>query len=319
MKPFLFITSLFLLALVHHLPAVVVAGAKGGSDNSNNTTRAQLEQLPGVSNGFFFDNVVRYRGGNAVYIGYRDTGSGKIGYALSGIHLGQAATPTISIQNITYDIDDIIAVNGSDLALIVFSHSNNTMPNLFPIELSSTALSNNTEVIMIGEGRSRVQSATTDENTSDAVFVNDGAGYTTVSTREKRWGTNTTSNFESDPQNPTQIFNIGGPTIVGRTVFDEPSPGEWLTTNQAQAVTNDSGGGIFGYNGSLIGIMVAVQASTPSQAAFGNTTLFADIASYKSAIDDETGGALIPEPRSYGALAGMLFLVAAFARRRKHR
>ncbi len=301
--------------------AVIVAGARGGGDNTNNTTRAELESLAGVDDGHFFDNVFMLGEGNAVYLGFKNTDNGPVGYALSGIHLGNQSTLTIQSQ--TYNTQSRVAIDGSDLALYSFTHSSNIMPTLQPLQLASNAITNNTPVIMIGEGRNRVQDATTDADTSDAVSVTDGTGYTTTSTRLKRWGTNETSNFSGPggrPGQPTNTFNIGGrDTVTFRTVFDEPSDGEWLTTNQAQAVTNDSGGGIFAPDGTLLGIMVAIEGPNANQARFGNTTLIADIATYRSFIDDETGGVLIPEPGAL-ALAGIALgsagLMAVLRKRR---
>jgi len=293
--------------------AVIVAGANGGANNSNNTTRAQLEALPTVSDGFYFDNVFTYRNGNAVYIGYDPVN--QFAYALTAMHLGTQAT--LTIQSITYNIQDRISIGGSDLALLRLTQAGNIMPSLQAVTLASTALVNNTAVVMIGNGRSRVQGAATDANTSDAVAVTDGTGYTTSTTRQKRWGTNTTSNF-GPPSSPTETFNILGlPTVTGRTVFNQPGSGEWLTSNQAQAVTNDSGGGVFSHNGILLGIMVAVQAPDATQARFGNTTLFANIATYQSAIESETGLALIPEPTS--ALLFLMSLPLLMQRRIKPR
>ncbi len=291
------------LVMFSHLAhAVVVAGANGGADNSFNTTRQQLEALPTVSDGFFLDNVVQYGPGNAVYLGYDPNNGNPIAWALTGMHLGNQGT--VTIQSISYLITQRIPIDGSDLALLRLSQDDNLMPTLRPLTLSSTPLTNNTDVIMIGHGRSRVQNATTDANTSDAVSVTDGTGYTTSSTRQLRWGTNSSSNFTAPgTPGPTRSSDIGGrETIVGRTVFDQPSPGEWLTTTQAQGVGNDSGGGVFGHDGTILGIMVAVEAPNANQARFGNSTLFADIASYKDLIDDQIGVMLIPEPSTVSLL-----------------
>lgn len=322
---------LFLLICIGFAPrasGMIVAGANGGADNTHNTTRQQLEALPGVSDGHFFENVFRMGGGNAVYIGFRNTAGGPVGYALSGMHIGGQSS--LNIQSVSYSVENRVAIDESDLALFSFTHPDNTMPTLQPIQLANDPMGNNTPVIMIGEGRNRVQNATTDANTSDAVAVNDGTGYTTTSTRLKRWGTNETSNFTDGTSSfPLGIASLDAPddpnissrdTIVFRTVFNEPSDGEWLTTSQAQGVRGDSGGGVFAFDGSLLGIMVAIQGPTNTEARFGNTTLMADIATYRDDIDSITGGILIPEPGAL-VLAGIALTACGLGlgTRRRHK
>ncbi|MCC5839889.1 MAG: hypothetical protein JJT96_07185 [Opitutales bacterium] len=293
------------------LHGVIVAGLNGGGDNLNNTTQAELEALPGVSDGAFFNNVFRIGAGNAVYIGYRPDPSGPVAYALSGMHIGTFSTAVIG--GVTYQVTQQIALDDSDLALLVLTQADNIMPTLQALTLSSSTPTNNTPVIMIGAGRNRVQAATSDANTSDAVSVTGGTGYTTTTppTRLKRWGTNTTLNFTGGgPPSPTDIEDVlGRDTVVFQTSFDEPASGEWLTTNQAQGVLNDSGGGVFTFDGILQGIMVAVTGFSTTEARFGDTTLMANIATYKDDIDAITGGALIPEPSG----VAFLFFAAASA------
>ncbi len=313
MKYFYTVIPLFFLSWQSAF-GIIVAGANGGADSTNNTTQQQLENLSGVTDGHFFQNVFRMGNGDGVYIGYRDTVNGPVGYALSGMHLGDFTS--VTIQSLSYTATRT-QIDESDLALYTLTRADNVMPSLQHIQLANASISNNTPVIMIGEGRNRVQNSTTDATTSDAISVTDGTGYTTTSSRLKRWGTNETADFPrttgpgGNPASPTRTFSIGGlDTDVFRTVFDQPTSGEWLTTNQAQAVSRDSGGGVFGFDGSLLGIMVAIQGPNANEARFGNTTLIADIATYKSFIDDETGGVLIPEPGTL-ILFGLTGLAAA--------
>lgn len=297
------------LFTTHSLHGVIVAGFNGGGDNLNNTTQAALEDVPGVSDGAFFHHVFRIGAGNGVYIGYENTPSGPVAYAISAMHLGNLTNLSPVINGITFQVTQQIQVGGSDLAVLVLSQADDIMPSLQAITLSSSTPTNNTPVVMIGEGRNRVQNATSDANTSDAVAVTDGTGYTTTNppSRLKRWGTNTTLNFTGNgPPSPTRVEDVlGRDTVVFQTQFDEPAPGEWLTTHQAQGVLNDSGGGVFTFDGVLQGIMVAVTGPSTTEARFGDTTLMANIATYKDQIDAITGGALIPEP------SGVAFLLFA--------
>ena len=302
--------------------AVIVAGARGGGDNLNNTTRAELETI--VDDGFFFDHVFTLGAGNGVYLGYSPDPGGPVGYALTAMHIDLQGATTLTIEGETYDIlDSRTAIDSSDLALIRFTHPTNQMPSLPALSLAPAAPANGTPVVMIGRGRNRSQAATTDADVSDAVSVTGGTGYTTTTPRLKRWGTNNTVEYPgpgASPGSPTTTETIGGiSTTVFRTFFDEPSTGEWLTTNQAQGVTNDSGGGVFSHDGLLLGIMVAVQrpqGASANDARFGNATLMADIATYKTLIDEETGGMLIPEPATAALLLGALAILYGTRRSR---
>jgi hypothetical protein len=179
------------------------------------------------------------------------------------------------------------SIAGSDLALLTLSNANGIMPPLPVVSLATTTPSIGTNVIMAGFGRQRVQDATTNALTSDAVPVTDGTGYTTTSTTLLRWGTNRVAGTQTVGSTET-IF----------TVFSEPAPGGWLATSEAQAVLGDSGGGLFDFDGTLLGIVSAISGTDPTktQAAFGQATFFSDIASYKNEIDTAIGYTLVPEP-----------------------
>jgi hypothetical protein len=306
--------SIFFLSLSAR--AVIVAGANGGADNTNNTTKAELDLI--VSDGHFFNNVFRISGGNGVYIGYKDTPSGPVGYALSGIHLNY--TGNLTIQGTTYTTQSRQSISGSDLALYEFIHPSSIMPNLRALDLASATPVGGTPVVLIGEGRGRNQNATTDAFTTDAITPLPGGGGTgyTSGTREKRWGTNETELFSGifTRANVNLVDDPGNTpdTLVTQTIFDQPSSGEWLTSNEAQGVVNDSGGGLFAYDGTLLGIIVAVDAPNIFEARFGNATFSADIASYKATIDSLIGAVLIPELPPW-ILAGGFFALFGFWQR----
>lgn len=303
---------LLLLALVcfaDNLGAVIVAGANGGGNTSNNTTAAQMQLSLGLGDAGFFNNVVPYSDATAVYLGWRNTIHGPRGYALSAMHIGFASS--ITIQGNSYSVTRT-RIMSSDLAVLTLSSGIFDMPTLPVISLSSSSPATGTPVIMAGNGRNRVQNATTNAFTSDAVPVADGTGYTSTTPRIVRWGTNETLHFGSNPLAVLASANIGGfSTLVFQTEFNTPSAGTWTTTNEAQAVVGDSGGGIFAYDGSLLGIMAAVSGSNTAQAAFGNETYAINIASYASGIESITGTNLIPEPGSGTLLvcAALLFFL----------
>lgn len=273
--------------------AVVVAGASGGGNTLNNTTQEQMESELGISDAGFYQNVIAYSDAGAVYIGWADTDNGRRAYALTAQHITFAST--LVINGITYSVTRT-QISNSDVALLTLSQTEGLMPSLSALTLASSTPSIGTSVIMAGYGRDRVQDAATTPNGSDAVVLVTGStGYTTESQTIKRWGTNTTASIGGQPT--TQIA-ISGTTVVAATVFSQPGNGQWLSTNEAQAVRGDSGGGVFSYSGVLYGLMSTV--SNPSEvgtvAFFGQATYFANIATYKSAIESAIGYSLIPEP-----------------------
>lgn len=267
------------------LKAVIVAGANGGSDNANNTTAAQIQSSLGI-NGAFYDNVISYSNAGAVYLGWTNPGSGNVAYALSEMHI--TFSNTIVISGVTYSVSEQ-SISGSDLALLTLTQTSGIMPPLPAIVMASSTPAVGNTIVMAGFGQARVQAATTSANVSDAVAISgNGTGYTTSATAQKRWGTNTFAGTTSG------LIN-GAQTNLGASDFTTPSPGQWLTTNEAQAVVGDSGGGVFNLSGQLVGLMAAV-SGTSTEAAFNELTYFSDLPTYKSTIDSITGGALIPEP-----------------------
>jgi len=316
MKKFLFIG--FVLLPLFPLKAVVVAGANGGSDNTNNTTSAQIQASLGI-NGSFYDNVLQYSDAGAVYLGWRDTGSGNVAYALSEMHITFANTMIIS--GVTYSVSRQ-SISNSDLAVLTLTQTSGIMPPLPVVELASSSATPDvgTAIIMAGFGRARAQAATTDANVSDAVSVSGGTGYTTTATNQKRWGTNNTIGFGAGNLSPTFYASVNGRiTNLTGSAFSMPSTGQWLASNEAQAVVGDSGGGMFDFNGHLLGLMVSV--SEPSvggtETFFSQETYFSNVPTYKSEIDRVIGGSLIPEPSVF-ALA-LFSLVAVILVRRMAR
>lgn len=80
-----------LLPLQSH--GVIIAGAKGGADNTLNTTRDELNALTSQSDGYYFDNVFQFGAGAgaAVYIGFANTVDGPRATPLPGCTSGTKA------------------------------------------------------------------------------------------------------------------------------------------------------------------------------------------------------------------------------------
>jgi len=255
----------------------------------------------GLTNTAFYNNVLSYSDAGSVYLGWANTIDGPRAYLLSAMHIN--LSNTMLINAVSYSVTRQ-SIAGSDLALLTLSNVNGIMPPLPVVNLAAGTPTIGTDVIMAGFGRNRVQAATTNAGTSDAVAVADGSGYTTTAPQLQRWGTNTTVKFNNvGPPAPAGTLSIGGrSTTVFVADFDQPASGEWLTSNEAQAVLGDSGGGVFGFDGVLRGIIVAVSGSDVTDAAFGEKTYFADIATYKTAVDTAIGYTLVPEPSTTALL-----------------
>lgn len=305
----------FLALLSCAASAVVVAGANGGGNTTNNTTSAQLTAQLGLTNTAFYNNVLAYSDAGSVYLGWASTSSGPRAYLLSAMHI--SLSNTMLINAVSYSVTRQ-AISGSDLALLTLANVDGIMPSLPVVNLASSTPSIGSSVIMAGFGRNRVQAATTNANVPDAITLTNGTGYTTTSPQVQRWGTNVTVRANSAGQpSPTTTINVGtNPTTVLVTQFDTPADNTWLTTSEAQAVLGDSGGGLFTTDGRLAGIVAAVSANG-LEAEFGEKTFFANVASYKTAVDTAIGYPLVPEPATSALVACGAVALLFFALRRR--
>lgn len=295
--------------------AVVVAGANGGGNTSNNTTAAQMAAQLGLGDAAFYNNVLPYSDAGSVYLGWANTVNGPRAYLLSAMHI--SLSNTMLINAVSYSVTRQ-SIGGSDVALLTLSNVGNIMPSLPALTLAGTTPSVGTDIIMAGFGRNRVQDATTNASTSDAVTVPDGTGYSTTTPQILRWGTNQTVKFNNPLPPPTGTIDVAGrTTTVFVTAFDQPAGGAWMTTSEAQAVLGDSGGAAFGSDGTLYGIISAITGSDATDAAFSEKTFFANIATYKTEIDAAIGYTLVPEPSTAALLLFGAAGAALFALRRR--
>jgi hypothetical protein len=302
-----------LILLVPQARAVVVAGANGGANTSNNTTAAQMATQLGLTNTAFYNNVLPYSDAGSVYLGWANTVGGPRAYLLSAMHINLSST--MLINAVSYSVNRQ-SIAGSDLALLTLSNVDGIMPPLPVANLATATPSIGTDVIMAGFGRNRVQDATTSPTTPDSISLASGNGYTTTTPQIMRWGTNTTISA-SGPPGPTTTISIGGlPTVSFRTEFNQPAADGWLTSNEAQAVRGDSGGAAFDFDGNLRGIIVAISGTNAEWAVFGERTWFADIATYKNDIDQAIGYTLVPEPSTTALLIFGAGVAVFFALRR---
>lgn len=294
--------AFFAVGICHESRALVVAGANGGGNTTNNTTAAQMQTALSLTNASFYDNALQYSDANAVYLGWGNTTNGPRAFLLSAMHITFANT--MIINAVSYSVSRQ-AIGGSDLALLTLTQVSNIMPSLEVVSLASTTPVNGTPVIMASYGRQRVQNAETNDGISNAVPVTDGTGYTTTNTIVKRWGTNTISG----------TYN----TNLVYTTFNQPGIGKWRTTSEAQATLGDSGSALFNTNGVLLGIAHAVSTTNNTEAAFGQSAFYLDVATYKSEVETKIGVPLIPEPSTVAltSVAGIGLMAWIFLCRRR--
>ncbi|MEM0896934.1 MAG: hypothetical protein AAGJ79_08600, partial [Verrucomicrobiota bacterium] len=300
--------------------AVIVAGANGGGNNTENTTQADLETSLGTT---FpnFDNVVPFSDSTGVYLGH----NGSIGYVLTAGHVTNPLTngfpDTVGIGGSTYNLLSRTGVAGADLAIYSFSPNGVVFPELDAIPIAMADPTPGEQLIMIGRGRNRVQDAETSPLTANAntVAVTNGTGYS-GSGQILRWGTNNHILAPGGTDNPGEVVStIGASGESLFMFFDQPADGTWLTTNEAQGTLGDSGGGIFtlgsGGNWELQGVMVGISPGPSSEAPLNSFTWAVNLPEYIDEIDAITGGGLIPEPSAPLLVIGA-FSVIILRRRR---
>ena len=281
------------------LQAVIVAGANGGGNNSENTTQADLETSLGTTFPLF-DHVVAFSDATGVYLGH----DGALGYVLTAGHVINPLTngfpDTVTIAGTTYDLGSRTGISGVDLAVYTFTPNGGAFPILDAMPIASLDPTPGELLIMHGRGRNRVENATTDPNVSDATPTSNGTGYHGTG-QILRWGTNNHINAPGGTDNPGAVVStIGGSNESLFTQFNDPGAGNYLSSNEAQATLGDSGGSIFTDNGTddweLAGIIYSISPPPITEASFGSITIAINLPEYTDEIDAITGGALIPEP-----------------------
>lgn len=290
--------------------AVVTAGTTG------NTAPPDADPVWG--------NVGELNGSTAIYLGN--------GYVITAAHVGVGS---VTLGGVSYDpvpgsavtLNNNGAVGMSELTdLRVFRIDGD--PGLAPVRISESPLKAGSEVTLIGNGKDRAGAMTYGSVISGQWRQTDepgnANGFALLNSNSMRWGTN---EIARDPA----FVHMGTVSVhTYQTYFD--SDGGIF---EAQAVLNDSGGGMF-YNrdgvwelaGVIVGLSWHSGQPYPGLVAFGNRTITANLSYYRNQLEPllaevPGGGGLdlpgdprghAPEPAAVVLLSGAALL--ALKRRR---
>lgn len=310
------IEVLFLLALATWLPcspaALAVIIASG--DGTGNT--AAPPDDPG------WEHVSR--GSSAVYLGYR--------YVLTAAHIGPVGIVLNGQMRHPIAGSEVRIENPPELGLSQYTdlmvYQISTDPGLPDLEIAAQPVPIGQRVVMMGNGRNRVATATAWDVTMDGddwiwsespTGAGEFEGFLWADGRSKRWGENVVEDdeplFEEGDAGHDVVIDVGfGDTVTLVTRFDADG-----LEHEAEAANNDSGGAVFTFDGQrwvLAGIMVAIgqyHDQPRPTAMYGNLTYFADLSVYRDQIMG-TMSSIVPAP---GALAIVLGGMSAVRRARK--
>jgi len=253
--------------------AVIIAGGDG-SGNTNAPT-----DDPG------WDRVGRIRASNGAVSSVTYLGDK---WLITAYHVKYFDNPTgVVVNGSSYAIDSgtwmriTNTVSGLDADLSIFQVT--AQPDILPLRIRSSQISNNSDVVMIGDGRNRSTALTYWNSSWQVTNAVSGvySGYVWAAGSTMRWGENRVSSRSS--------FDDGFGTQNGfQTTFDANGG-----SNECQAATYDSGGGVFYKNGSnweLAGIMLttAGYSGQPTfRSVYGNKTYMVDISYYRNQITNQ--------------------------------
>jgi Trypsin. len=279
--------AIFLLAVLSGFRMAGAVIVQGG-DGSQNVT------ADGAGGGW--DYVGSVGGASGVYLGETNGAF----WVLTAVHVGAGS---FTLNGITYGMVAGSAVTLSGNAdLVLFRIDAN--PGLAPLDIASSTPVIGTTLTMIGYGVGREAEPTRwTQDWHETNSVGAYQGYKWSGPSIKRWGTNTVSGFGS------------GGSVLTTTFYTTFGMGT------AQATLGDSGGGVFLADGTLTGLVIAVQGMNgqPSGTSlFGamsgtaNRTQIADLSVYRSEILGIMNSAVIPEPQTevLVLVSGVLLFVA---------
>ena len=241
-----------------------------GGDGSGNTTAPSDD--PGWA------NVGVVNAGGCVYLGD--------GWVLTASHVGLGTSyfNSVAYNDVPSSYARLVepSTPSQVVDLCMFQLQSNPT-GLSAVTVSSSEPPNNAQITAIGGGINRATTETywdSNWNVVSSPVMGGYAGYYWGNGGTKRWGTNNITQAYG-----TSVDDGNGITDAWETTFSATGG-----SNEMQAGTGDSGGGVFYKRGStweLTGIMLAVATYTNQPggtAVFGDATFFADLSKYSGEI-----------------------------------
>jgi hypothetical protein len=222
--------------------------------NSRANTNAPPDGSP-------WDNVGTVNGLSGVYLAN--------GWVLTAAHVG-FGTFTLGASSFAYDgnFHQLTNSDGSVTDALMFHLA--TPPGVPNVAVVSNSPSPGAAIDMIGFGYF---------SGSSQMSFGSNTGFLWSAAPAKSWGNNTVV------ANRVPVSDVVGKITALYTDFS--GPGSAQASNEGQAATGDSGGGVFQLTGSgwqLAGIMVGISQAQASAAVYGDLTFAVDVAAYRNQV-----------------------------------
>jgi hypothetical protein len=301
-------------------PALAAAAIVDGSNGTGTANTTPPYPVAGLNN---VGKLIFGPPGSGIYLGNQ--------WVLTATHIGTVSAGTeFDVNGAAFFSDgNVVRLNNpsdnSPTDLEVFHLTAD--PGLPRLTLSGSTPAVGTSIFVTGFGLTRSANVQyySVTGTGDATVWtplpgptgSNASGYTESTPNVMRWGTNLTNTPPGATGGAaTEVINAGfGNVTVFASTFDTAG-----TSSEAQVSRGDSGGGVFDAGNVLVGmndVAFTFQNQPADTAIFGDQSGFADIATYRSQIENITG---VPEPSTVGwVLVGTVSVMARHRRRRSIR
>lgn len=305
------------ISITTRASAVILAGpngtAGGNAAEPSLTSYITTNSLPSFP---YWNNVVPVSDASGVYLGN--------GWVMTANHVTALTVnlSTITVSGTPYIVRQSQQVGTQDIRLyrIGGGLGDPALPALANIAVDASAPGLATGFLTFGRGN-RAEGTLNLATSSDSQVSGSPANFEWAGASTMRWGANSVEALPVWTGDAPGPYSTLGATSVFSSTFDDPGSGNYLNANEAGHSVGDSGGPLFTVDAGvwvLSGISLAVGADPAlgqpgSTTAFGNITVYADLATYKSSIDAITN---IPEP-SLAGLLGLGGLLGVMGRRKR--